>query len=121
MKPFDQEYADDVARRLTVWSKIPAVILFTDRTLSILWEPGDATRYEAYAMQVPGRPGVLAVSGSMGYEGGWFLEVREGVFVSRGYFAEKNPGIQNQHTQMQLSRIIAAAVHGLADDYPNLY
>lgn len=87
----------------------------TPEVLHVIWEPGDATRYEAFAVLVPQHNQML-VCGMMGYEGPWAMQLHlNGGYLSVGYFQGKNPGIKNEHTQRKLCQIIAAVTGFMTD------
>lgn len=80
-------------------------------TLKIFWEPGDMTRYTAYAMVVPGNgeAGAVVVCGTMTKTPFVMQATPEG-FLGLGYFLEKNAnlGEHNLYTKRKLCQLVAA-------------
>ena len=84
---------------------------WNERTLKIFWEPGDMTRYTAYAMVVPdGREDfAVLVAGTMTNTPFVVYGTPEG-FLGLGYFLEKNAnlGKHNLYTKRKLCQLVAA-------------
>lgn len=125
---FDADFCDTVEDRLhrsfneREPSRGVVDLINTADVLHVIWEPGDATRYEAFAILVPWRHNQMVVCGTMGYEGPWFVRLHlDGGHLTTGYFQEKNPNIKNAYTLRKLCQLVAA-VTGLgtdANDPPN--
>lgn len=116
---FTQQYVDQVHHLLQNsldergTDKNLHEIEWNANAMKIVWEPGDMTRYTAYALVVPdGREDfAVVVTGTITNVPFMMFGTPEG-FVSLSYFLEKNNGLpkHNLYTHRKLCQLVSAAM-----------
>ena len=121
---FTSEYAAGVQLRLLESfnerePSLPLIRVWCDGSaMRVVWEPGDATRYEAFALCVPDRDEVV-VCGDSGLAGPWVFRMQTGGFLHTSYFAEKNPTFKPSEYSFRKAVQICAAIMNMRTDANN--
>jgi len=93
---------------------------YTTDTLKLVWEPGDATRYECHASRVPGalRP-LICIGANLGYDGTFQVVLpyyQAGDYLTLEHFTAVSGTRKVSHyTRRKYCQIAAAIMHASTD------